>query len=289
MSSILKSIKRFCTNLFCANNPEFKKAFGSYAEAFNIVGGTRYHEAIIQNIGQVGTANDVDLILAIGQMTPDFANAIGKFVSEGEYTHRVRLRSGTQPQGAAYEVYRFEGGQNNFPAKIEIIGYGIDLLGQRLGLVSTVADGRLGKIAEVLKDRKYFDEAISKKFCSSGFYYAISPMMGLIEIRDYLNLQEAFMSWKATATLQDSKISILDSKDINEDVVKERLRDVAHMVKQLGIDTSAIASDKIRNDVALFASVAKEVLDIDIYSPNNKTNTNVDYDWGGISSDVDGD
>lgn len=91
MSSILKSIKRFCTNLFCANNPEFKKAFGSYAEAFNIVGGTRYHEAIIQNIGQVGTANDVDLILAIGQMTPDFANAIGKFVSEGEYTHRVRL------------------------------------------------------------------------------------------------------------------------------------------------------------------------------------------------------
>ena len=109
--------------------------------------------------------------------------------------------------------------------------------------------------------------------------------MGLIEIRDYLNLQEAFMSWKATATLQDSKISILDSKDVNE----ERLRDVAHMVKQLGIDTPAIASDKIRNDVALFASVAKEVLDIDIYSPNNKTNTNVDYDWGGISSDVDGD
>lgn len=89
---------------------KFREAFLKYADNYVIIGGTACDIVLRDTDMKPRATSDIDMIVIVENMTPEFAAAFWKFIRDGKYKPTKRDRE-TDGQ-TVYTLYRFEEAQN---------------------------------------------------------------------------------------------------------------------------------------------------------------------------------
>lgn len=105
---------------------KFREAFEAYADNYVVIGGTACEITMSGTAVRPRATHDIDMIVIVETMTPEFAAAFWQFIREGGYRpEKHRAAEGEKPK---YELYRFVDGKSDYPEMIELLSRHPDIL-----------------------------------------------------------------------------------------------------------------------------------------------------------------
>ena len=154
---------------------KFREAFIEYADNYIIIGGTACDIVLRDTDMTPRATSDIDMIVVVENMTPEFATAFWKFIRDGKYKPTKRDRE-TDGQ-TVYTLYRFEEAEAGYPVKIELLSRHSDILGEPSGFV-----------IEPIPVDEYYNFTIKNSFVDNGLKVASPLALIVLKIKAYLNL-----------------------------------------------------------------------------------------------------
>ena len=191
---------------------KFREAFEAYSENYVIIGGTACEIAMTGTTVRPRATHDIDMIVVVEKMTPDFASRFWQFVREAGY--RPEKRKSKDGETPKYELYRFLGGRPDYPEMIELLSRHPDILGEPKGLLiePLLTEGDASSLSAIIMDDNFYHFTISHSILTDGIRHADTAALIALKSRAYLNL------------LQDKKadrhVNSRDIKKHRSDVLK---------------------------------------------------------------------
>ena len=110
----------------------FRKAMRPYKDNFVIIGGTACDIQLTGTTMHPRATDDIDIIVVVEKITPEFVKAFWQFIHEGNYRVEKRIN---QAGTSVYALYRFTMQDESlaYPQKIELLSRHSDLLGEPSG------------------------------------------------------------------------------------------------------------------------------------------------------------
>jgi len=105
---------------------KFKEHFSRFEHKYVIIGGTACDVTLQNTDMRPRATDDIDMILVIEKMTPEFGQRFWEFIDLGGYTSRQRKRGEKEP---VTELFRFIDPQEGFPVQIELLSRYPEILG----------------------------------------------------------------------------------------------------------------------------------------------------------------
>ncbi len=139
---------------------KFREAFLEYADNYVIIGGTACDIVLRDTDMKPRATSDIDMIVVVENMTPEFAAAFWRFIRDGKYKPTKRDRE-TDGQ-TVYTLYRFEEAQAGYPIKIELLSRHSDILGEPSGFViePIPVDEEVSSLSAIIMDDDYYNFTI---------------------------------------------------------------------------------------------------------------------------------
>lgn len=190
---------------------KFRDAFASYTDCYVIIGGTACVAALTGTLMRPRETSDIDIILIVENMTPDFGRAFWNFIKEGGYRPEIRKHSEARNH---YELYRFVDPSPGYPGQIELLSRKSDVFNVPIDM--TVEPLPIGddvsSLSAIVMDDDYYNLTISNSYIEDGIRYANPAALICLKIKAYLNL----MAERATGRQVNTK----DIKKHRNDVIK---------------------------------------------------------------------
>lgn len=224
---------------------KFREAFNAFSDNYVIIGGTACDAALSKTLIEPRATVDIDMILVVENMTPDFARAFWRFIKEGKYKNGKRKRGdGKTP---VYELYRFEEGKPGYPVKIELLSRHSDILGEPSGfhIEPIPADEDVSSLSAIMMDKEYYDLTIQNSYIENGLRFASHYALVALKSKAYLNLLSERESGRTVNT-----------KDI-----KKHRNDVLKLVAAIGFPRPITVHAEIWESVQRFARLIEEELE----------------------------
>lgn len=228
---------------------KFKEYFQEYTENYLIIGGTAC-DIIIEGGGFVPRAtDDIDIVLIIEVLSPEFGKRFFDFIADGNYTLR-------QKDIERRNCYRFCNPQTiDFPVQIELFCKAPDAieLFEDAHLTPIPTGEGLSNLSAILLDEDYYHFTIEHSTVTDNVHFA--------------NI-EALICLKAFAYLDNKKRSEAGEEIKTRDIIKHKY-DVFRMVFMLRPDERFLLDYKLKADLQLFAETVKgDLPDPDIFKAN---------------------
>ncbi|MDR1938478.1 MAG: hypothetical protein LBQ73_08290 [Tannerellaceae bacterium] len=168
---------------------KFKEHFAGFEDNYVIIGGTACEIALRDTDMRPRATNDIDMILVIEKMTPEFALRFWEFINIGEYKTRERKRGDKEPRT---ELFRFSSPKNGFPVQIELLSKFSDVLGEPtvFHLVPIPAGEDISSLSAILMDEKYYHHTIDGSIVEEGIRIANPLSLLCLKVKAFLNLTE---------------------------------------------------------------------------------------------------
>jgi hypothetical protein len=133
--------------------------------------------------------NDIDLILVIEKMTPEFGQRFWDFIKLGKYTTRERKREGKEPVA---ELFRFVHPVEGFPVQVELLSKYPDFLGKPTGfhLAPIPIDKEIPNLSAILLDENYYNQVIDNSIIKDNVRIASPLSLLCLKVKAFLNLTE---------------------------------------------------------------------------------------------------
>lgn len=164
---------------------KFREAFANFTDNFVIIGGTACDEVLSGTIMRPRPTLDIDIIVIVENMTPEFANTFWKFISEGGYRPGVRKNNDDTPK---YVLYSFENGAVGYPVKIELLSRHNQVFTKAAHTEPLPIDGEVSSLSAIILDEPYYNLTVRNSFISKGLRYASPMALAALKARAYLNL-----------------------------------------------------------------------------------------------------
>ena len=167
---------------------KFREAFIEYADNYVIIGGTACDIVLRDTDMTPRATSDIDMIVVVENMTPEFATAFWQFIRNGKYKPTKRDRE-TDGQ-TVYTLYRFEEAEAGYPVKIELLSRHSDILGEPSGFViEPIPVGEeVSSLSAIIMDDDYYNFTIKNSFVDNGLIVASPLALIVLKIKAYLNL-----------------------------------------------------------------------------------------------------
>lgn len=170
---------------------KFREAFKDFTDDYVIIGGTAC-DIILEDSEDVEprATTDIDMILVVENITPDFGRRFWNFIEEGDYTTRQRKRgAGKEPTP---ELFRFINPKPGFPIQIELLSIQPDILGEPTGfhLTPIPLGEELSSLSAILMDRDCYEFTLANSMMENGVRIASPLALIALKSRAYLNLVE---------------------------------------------------------------------------------------------------
>lgn len=233
----------------------FKKSFEGYKDQYVLIGGAACDIAMEETGNGFRATKDLDIVLIVEALTPEFGKAFWNFIRAGGY--RNKSRSTGKPQ-----FYRFD--------KPEVPGYPY-----MLELFSK-SPFEIGMEEQVLAPMHIDDEVSSLSAILLNDVYYQMLLDGKIEVEGLMILSPVFIipfKAKAWLDLTDKKnkgISV-DEKDI-----RKHKNDIARLVVVVDGNAPIALPREVKEDMGLFLSqYEKEPADLKNLGLGNFTNAEI--------------
>ncbi|MBV5313622.1 MAG: hypothetical protein JZU47_10025 [Prolixibacteraceae bacterium] len=216
---------------------KFKEYFQEYTENYLIIGGTAC-DIIIESGGFVPRAtDDIDIVLIIEVLSPEFGKRFWDFIADGNYTLR-------QKDSERRNCYRFCNPQTaDFPVQIELFCKTPDAieLFEDAHLTPIPTGEGLSNLSAILLDEDYYHFTIEHSTVTDNVHFA--------------NI-EALICLKAFAYLDNKKRREAGEEIKTRDIIKHKY-DVFRMVFMLTPDDRFLLDNKLKADLQFFAETVK--------------------------------
>lgn len=235
----------------------FRQHFKDFTDNYVIIGGTAC-DIIIDNIGLTPRATkDIDIILVIEALSPEFVAHFWEFVKQGNYDVREKSEEDRK-------YYRFQKPQvEEFPFQIELFSRIPDLLDLDEGthLTPIPVDTEISSLSAILMDDDYYNFTIQHSQFNNGIHLANT---------------EALIGLKAKAFL-DYKIRKENGEKIDEKQLRKHKMDIFRLLLLLTPEDNFTIAESIKSDIANFVEVVKDDLpDKQIFKEMGAGNINVE-------------
>jgi hypothetical protein len=168
---------------------KFREHFAGFEDNYVIIGGTACDIALRDTDMRPRATDDIDMILIIEKMTPEFGKRFWEFIVGGEYKTRQRKIDDKSPKA---ELFRFLNPKESFPVQIELLSKYPDILGDPTGfhLTPIPIGEEISSLSAILLDEDYYNQAIDGSIIEDGIRIANPLSLLCLKIKAFLNLTE---------------------------------------------------------------------------------------------------
>jgi len=171
----------------------FKKYFEAYPDNYVIIGGTAC-DLIIDEAGFVPrTTKDIDIILVVEALSPEFVKQFWKFIEDGNYERREKNDDDRK-------YYRFLKPENpEFPFQIELFSRNPDLLDldEQAHLTPIPVDDDLTSLSAILMDDDYYHYMLEHCRLEVGLQCANTEALICLKAKACLEIAERIANGSA--------------------------------------------------------------------------------------------
>lgn len=210
---------------------KFRERFAVCRSEYVLIGGGAC-DLLFGEAGQDFRATrDLDLVILVEALTPEFGRVFWDFVREGGYENR--RKSSGKPQ-----FYRFSKPKDpTFPAMLELFARtDINLRDRDSGLMPIHIDDEVSSLSAILLDEEYYKLLVENRATAGGV--AVLSVEGLIP-------------FKAKAWL-DLSAKRADGQAVDEKSVKKHRNDVCRLATLLAGNERPAMSEGVRADMRRF-------------------------------------
>jgi len=218
----------------------FRQHFKDFTNNYIIIGGTAC-DIVIDNVGLTPRATkDIDIILVIEALSPEFVTHFWKFIKQGDYDVREKSKEDRK-------YYRFQKPQvEEYPFQVELFSRVPDLLdlGEGTHLTPIPVDTEISSLSAILMNDDYYNFTIEHSQLKNGIHLANT---------------EALIGLKAKAFL-DHKTRKENGEKIDERQLRKHKLDVFRLVLLLTPEDTFTIPESIKTDITNFAEAVKNDL-----------------------------
>lgn len=224
---------------------KFRDAFKEFAENYVIIGGTACDAALAGTIMRPRATDDIDMVLVVEKMTPEFALTFWRFIKEGGYRSGKRKR--VDENLPVYELYRFENGHDGYPAKIELLSRHSDLLGEPSGfyLEPIPAGEDISSLSAIMMDEAYYNLTVGNSYVKDYVRYASPLALICLKAKAYVNL----MAERAKG------------RNVNTKDIKKHRTDVLKLVATMAFDDPVPVENDVFETINRFIAGMHDLMD----------------------------
>jgi hypothetical protein len=190
---------------------KFKEHFAEFKDNYVIIGGTACDITLRGTDMRARATDDIDMILVVEKMTPEFGQSFWDFIVTGEYATRQRRRENKEP---VTELFRFINPKEGFPVQIELLSKYPDVLGNPTGfhLTPIPIGEEIPSLSAILLDEEYYNQVTENSVIEDDVRIANPLSLLCLKVKAFLNLTEE----KKT----NSNVRSYDIKKHRDDVFK---------------------------------------------------------------------
>ncbi|MCL2650176.1 MAG: hypothetical protein FWD60_04010 [Candidatus Azobacteroides sp.] len=168
---------------------KFKEYFADFEDNYVIIGGTACDIALQDTDMRPRVTDDIDMILIIEKMTPEFGRRFWDFIVSGEYKTRQRK---LDDKFSKAELFRFIHPKAGFPVQIELLSKHPDVLGEPTGFhLAPIPVGKdISSLSAILMDEEYYNQTIEDSIIENGIRIANPLSLLCLKVKAFLNLTE---------------------------------------------------------------------------------------------------
>lgn len=166
---------------------KFKEHFVGFEDNYVIIGGTACDIALRYSDMRPCATDDIDMILIIEKITPEFARRFWEFIDLGDYKTRQRKREDKEP---VTELFRFINPKEEFPIQIELLSRYPDILGEPTGfhLTPIPVGEEIPSLSAILLDEEYYHQTIESSIIENNVRIANPLSLMCLKMKAFLNL-----------------------------------------------------------------------------------------------------
>lgn len=167
---------------------KFREVFKNFSNNYVIIGGTACDVLLTGTDMKPRATDDIDMILIVENMTPEFGRAFWNFIKEGGYESGKRKRG--EDKSPKYELYRFENGIAGYPIKIELLSRHSDVLGEPSGfhLEPIPMDDKVSSLSAIMMDDDYYNLTVRNSLMKEELRFASPVALICLKAKAFLNL-----------------------------------------------------------------------------------------------------
>ncbi|MGF7143021.1 hypothetical protein HNQ56_001443 [Anaerotaenia torta] len=208
----------------------FKQYFRGYEDQYVLIGGAACDIIFSNNDAQFRATRDLDMVLIIEALTPEFANQFLRFVSDADYRHRVASTGESQ-------FYRFDKPETEgFPKMIELFSRKSFELKKLNGLTPIYINDEVSSLSAILLDDNYYQILLDGKIIEQGLS-VLRP--------------EYLIIFKAKACL-DLKVRKERGEQIDSSNIKKHKNDILRIAVEMVLERPVNLPASITNDIEQF-------------------------------------
>lgn len=163
----------------------FRERFARFSDNFVIIGGTACDEILSGTEMRPRATMDIDIVVIVENMTPEFARAFWAFIVEGEYRPGLRKNKDEEPK---YVLYSFDNGKAGYPMKVELLSRHNEIFTSAAHTEPLPIDGEVSSLSTIILDEPYYNLTVQNSFVSDGLRYAAPLALMALKARAYMNL-----------------------------------------------------------------------------------------------------
>lgn len=234
---------------------KFKEYFSDFNGNYVIIGGTACSIILRDAVMQPRPTKDIDMILIVEEMTPEFGRQFWRFIEDGAYSQRERKRD--EGKDPAPELYRFVKPLEGFPYQIELLSKQPEILGIPTGFHLTpipIGDD-IPSLSAILLDEEFYHFALEHSVIDDGLHVADPVGLICLKIKAFLNLSEQ------------------DPPAHHDDIIKH-MSDVFKLMASAIYNEPVPVPDNIRKDITTFVIRMEELIPNQPLQDSLKRNAN---------------
>ena len=218
----------------------FRKYFADYEEQYVLIGGAACDIIFESNEVNFRATRDLDMVLIIEALTPEFGEKFWNFIVAGRYRNKAT-------NGGKTQFYRFDKPEeDSFPKMIELFCRSDFKLENAEGITPIHIDDEISSLSAILLDDDYYKILLDGKVVRNGLSVLRPEYIILFKAKAYLDLKQR----KETG-------GTVDSNDI-----KKHKRDILRIATELMLEKAMDLPVSVNEDIHMFlASLEQEPFD----------------------------
>ena len=161
----------------------FRKYFADYESQYVLIGGVACDILFESNEVNFRATRDLDMVLIVEALTPEFGERLWKFIVDGKY--RNKATNGENPQ-----FYRFDKPEDDtFPKMIELFCRSDFELKNAKGITPIHIDDEISSLSAILLNDDYYKVLLSGKVIRTSLSVLRPEYIILFKAKAYLDLK----------------------------------------------------------------------------------------------------